>query len=167
MSSRNSKGEVYGSGRTRCYATLVYPDSAPADWRDRLASCFVPVFISPLHDQDINPDGELKKPHYHVLLMFDSMKTTDQAIEIFDQIGGVGVVRVNRVRGYARYRCHLDNPEKHIDSENDVASMCGADYSATISLASDKYTALGDMQDFCEKYNIVSFYRKSKILFLY
>ena len=67
MSSKKSSNS--GSGRTRNYATVVYPESAPSDWIDKLTECFVPAFISPLHDKDINPGGEPKKPHYHVIIM--------------------------------------------------------------------------------------------------
>ena len=55
-----------GTGRTRSYATVVYPESAP-DFLERLNDLKVPCFVSPLHDKDFNPTGEPKKPHYHVL----------------------------------------------------------------------------------------------------
>lgn len=158
MASKNSSGETYGKGRTRNFATVVYPESAPDNWKEILEQQFIPLFISPLHDKDINPTGEVKKPHYHVLIAFDNVKTTEQANSIFKLINGVGCEVVNSLRGYARYLCHLDNPEKAQYSQDDVIAMCGADYSSVIGLATDKYKALGEMQDFCEKYNIVSFY---------
>ena len=99
------------SRRTRNFATVVYPESSILNWREVLQEQFVPCFISPLHDQDVNPTGEAKKPHYHVLIMFDSVKTVEQARDIFLKIGGVGCEIVNSLRGYARYLCHLDNPE--------------------------------------------------------
>lgn len=148
--------------RTRNYATIVYPDSAPDGWQEILENEFVPAFISPLHDSDVNPNGEKKKPHYHVIIMFDSVKTKEQAQEIFNKIAGVGCDIVNSIRGYARYLCHLDNPEKHRYSELNVRSLCGADYRSTIGLTSDKYIALGEMQDFCEQYDVLSFYLLSK-----
>lgn len=148
--------------RTRNFATVVYPDSAPDGWQDILTQQFVPAFISPLHDKDINPCGEVKKAHYHVMIMFDGPKTLDQASSIFTLIGGVGCEVVQSARGYARYLCHLDNPEKVQYSQDDVKSMCGADFASVIGLATDKYKALAEMQDFCEQYNVVSFYLLSK-----
>lgn len=150
--------EKKSSGRTRTYATIVYPDSAVDNWQDILAQQFVPAFISPLHDKDINPTGEPKKPHYHVLFMFDGVKSVEQVQQIVSLINGVGVEKVNSTRGYARYLCHLDNPEKTQYSQDDVICLCGADYQGCIGLATDKYKALGEMQDFCEEYDVVSFY---------
>lgn len=148
--------------RTRNYATVVYPDSAVENWKEVLAEQFVAAFISPLHDKDINPTGEPKKPHYHVMIMFDNVKTKEQASEIFEKINGVGCEVVNSPRGYARYLCHLDNPEKHQYSIDDVCSMCGADYVGTIGLAIDKYKALTEMEEFIEEYNIKSLYALAK-----
>lgn len=157
MASKNSSGDSYGKGRTRNYATVVYPESAPSDWKEILSGMMIPAFISPLHDSDIDPDGVIKKPHYHVMIMFDSVKTLSQAQSVFDKIRGVGSEIVQSQRGYARYLCHLDNPEKHRYDQSDVTCLCGADYNAVISLVTDKYKAIGEMIDFCEEKSIISF----------
>ena len=146
-----------GAGRTRNFATVVYPESAPENWQTILGEHCVPAFISPLHDKDINPTGEQKKEHYHVLIMFEGVKTLEQAKEIIDSIGGVGVEKVNSLRGYARYLCHLDNPEKEQYNTSDVRSMAGADYMGVIGLAIDRYVAIGEMMDYCELNNVVSY----------
>lgn len=144
-------------GRTRNFACVVYPESAPADWLDVLKGQFVPGFVSPLHDADINPGGENKKHHFHVLLTFESLKTFEQASAIFQKIGGVGCEVVQSVRGYARYLCHLDNPEKAQYSPEDVIAFCGADYTSTIGLVIDKYKAVREMIAFCKEQGIESF----------
>lgn len=143
--------------RTRNFACVVYPESAPADWQDRLVEHFVPAFISPLHDRDLNPTGEIKKAHYHVIIMFDSVKTIEQAISIFDQIGGVGCEIVQSIRGYARYLCHLDNPDKAQYCTDDVRQLCGSDYVAIIGLATDKYKSIREMMIFCSQNGIFSY----------
>ena len=104
-------------GRTRNYATVLYLESAAENWRYILEQEFVPCFISPYHDKDINADGSIKKPHFHIIIMFDSVKSIDQAKAIFDKIGGVGCEKVNSIRGYARYLCHLDN-QHHIKKQH-------------------------------------------------
>ena len=145
------------SMRYRNYATVVYPESAPEKWQEILSEQFVPAFISPLHENDVNPTGEPKKPHFHVVIMFDSTKTVEQAKEIFSLIGGVGCEIVKSLRGYSRYLCHLDNPEKAQYNPEEVRSLCGADYNHTIGLAIDKYKAIREMMSFCRENNILSY----------
>lgn len=149
--------KVSGRGRTRNYATVVYPESAPEKWFEILSEQCIPCFISPLHDKDINPGGETKKPHYHIMLMYESVKTKEQATAVFDLIGGVGCEIVQSLRGYARYLCHLDNPEKYQYEPEDVKSFGGADYISIIGLVTDKYKAIGEMIDFCCDNDIYSY----------
>ena len=106
----NVQEEIMEKKRTRNYATVIYPESAVENWKVILQEQCVPALISPIHNKDINSDGELKKEHYHVIIMFDGPKTKEQAQEIFDLIGGVGSEPIKSVRAYARYLCHLDNP---------------------------------------------------------
>lgn len=146
-----------GQGRTRNFACVVYPDSAPEFWQGLLAEQAVPAFISPLHDRDLNPTGEPKKPHYHVMVMFEGVKSLDQAEDLFSVIGGVGCVKINSIRGYARYLVHADNPEKAQYSVSDVVSLCGADYVTVTALQSDKYVAISEMIDFIEENEFFSY----------
>lgn len=145
--------------RTRNFATVVYPDSdnTPDEWQEILSQQFIPAFISPLHDKDVNPTGEPKKAHYHVILMFEGKKSTEQVKEIFNLIGGVGCEKVNSIRGYSRYLCHLDNPEKAQYDQADVRSLGGADYINTIGLVTDKYKAIGEMIDYCKDNDVYSY----------
>lgn len=143
--------------RARNFATVVYPESAPSDWRDLLAAQFVPAFISPLHDKDINPGGEPKKEHYHVMVMFEGKKSEEQVRSLFELIGGVGLERVQSLRGYSRYLCHMDNPEKAQYSAEQVQQLCGADYVGAVGLVTDKYKAIGEMIDYCMENDIYSY----------
>lgn len=135
-----------GAGRTRVFAIVVYPDSAPDDWKERLTQEHVQVLISPLHDRDKNPDGSDKKPHWHVLVMFDSVKTQEQVDKLLDRVLGPNRVKVyenvNSTRGYARYLCHKDNPEKAQYADSDVVALGGADYQELVQLGSDDRSTL-------------------------
>ena len=146
-----------GKGRTRNFATVVYPESAPDNWQSILSEQCIPAFISPLHDSDVNATGEQKKSHYHVIIMFEGVKTREQAEDVFKTINGVGCEVVQSLRGYARYLCHLDNPEKAQYSPEDVRSLCGADYTGVIGLVTDKYKAIGEIILYCKENNIVSY----------
>ena len=133
---------------------MVYPESAPENWLEILGEQLIPAFVSPLHDKDIDPQNQPKKPHYHVMLMFDSMKSTEQVKEVFALIGGVGMEIVNNTRSYARYLCHMDNPEKARYKEEEVRCFGGSDYAHIIGLPSDKYASLMEMIDYFHENSI-------------
>ena len=99
--------------RFRNWTFLVYPESAPENWRDLIDNFHVQWACSPLHDSDINPDGTLKKPHFHVLLSFEGKKSFDQVKAFSDLCSGVLPIKVESLRGLVRYFAHLDNPEKY------------------------------------------------------
>jgi len=152
-----ARADAKRAGRKRNFATVFYPESVSEDWKNILSDLHIPIFISPFHDKDKNSTGEPKKPHFHVLFMFDAPKTKEQVKAIIESISGVGCEDVNTLRGYARYLCHLDNPEKEQYNSSDVISMGGADYRSVIGLATDKYIAIGEMIDFCEENDLYSY----------
>lgn len=147
--------------RKRNFACVLYEESVPPDFREIINSWHVPCFLSPYHDKDVNPTGECKKPHWHLLLTFDNVKSREQAKALFDQVDGVGCEVVESVRGYARYLCHLDNPEKAQYSLNDVVSFSGADYQNIILLETDKVKLIAEMEAFIDANQIYS-YREFK-----
>ena len=145
--------------RTRNYACMLYLDSADPNWETIISESKIPVFVSPLHDKDLNPNGEQKKPHHHILVMFDSVKTQKQAVEFFSTFGGVGCEVVNSCRAYARYLCHLDNPEKAFYSIDQVRQFGGADYLTVIGTMSDIQKCTKEMMLFVDQMQIISFHQ--------
>lgn len=143
--------------RFRNFVIVFYPDSCPANFIDIINDFHCQAFLSPLHDKDVNADGEFKKPHYHLMLMFEGNKSISQIQDFSDRLSGVLPQEVNSIRSHARYLVHLDNPDKFQYNISDVKSFCGADYSDIINLASDKYKAIFDMIQFCNDNNIVEF----------
>lgn len=146
--------------RKRNWAFIIYPEGnppAPEDWKEQLQAQFVPGFVSPLHDADQNADETEKKAHWHVMLMFKGLKSLEQVKEISDLLNGTIPQPVKDIRAYARYLCHLDNPEKAQYQPGDVISLCGADYLANIKSASDTDTAVGEMMDWVAEQGCYSF----------
>lgn len=149
------------SSRFRNFVTVVYPESAPDGWLSILADQCIPCFVSPLHGSDLDPTGEKKKPHYHVLFTFEGKKSLEQVQSVCSLIGGVGCLVVQSLRAMARYLCHLDNPDKAQYSPDDVLSFGGADYYTAINLPTDKYKIIKEMMDYC---NLTRTYAFSELL---
>lgn len=150
------KAQGITDDRSRVFASVIYPESAPTDWRERLTQWHVAAVVSPLHDKDVNPDGAIKKPHHHVLLLFDGKKSVEQLKPLLDSIGAVGKENIISTRGYARYLCHLDNPEKAQYSTADVTCYGGAEYQVLINSPSDDLKALISVFEFVRKNQIRS-----------
>lgn len=124
--------------RNTYYATIVYPESADKDWLDKLEEQHIQALISPLHDKDTDAEGNPKKPHYHVILIFESLKSKNQVQEIISEFKGVGVVPVQSLGAYSRYLCHLNNPEKAQYSIEDVKEIGGINYKECCRQNEDK-----------------------------
>lgn len=120
-----AKGKKKASAtRTRNWSLIVYPDSAPADWEKIIDSWHISWARSPLHDKDINPDAtdEDKKPHWHVVLLFDSVKSYEQVYEMTRVLNCPIPQQTNSIIGQIRYFIHLDNPEKYQYSKDDIVA---------------------------------------------
>lgn len=144
--------------RTRNYATVVYPESAPLDWMDILNDLHINAFVSPLHDRDLNKKTkEIKKPHYHVMVMFESVKTDVQAKGIFSQFGGVGCEAINSSKAYARYLCHLDDKDKEKYDVEDVRVYGSVNYDSYIEIEVPKEDVLIEIVDYISRHQGITF----------
>jgi hypothetical protein len=152
--------------RTRNWTFLVYPESAPENWRDILLDVRVPWVESPLHDSDKNPDGE-KKAHWHVAIAFEGNKSFEQVKEITDNIishqknhlgelvackGSTIPQKVTSMIGLVRYFIHLDDPDKHQYDKSEIKAYCGFDLENYFKpTQSSRYQHIGEMIDWIEE----------------
>lgn len=154
---KQDKNITTKDGRARNFACVVYPESAPENWLQIIAEAKIPVLVSPLHNRDKNPTGEPKKNHHHVISLYENKKNEEQAREFFESFGGVGCEVVKSIRGYARYLCHLDNPEKAQYDTADVLQYGGADYLDIIELPTDRLAVIREMQAWLRANEVVSY----------
>lgn len=113
--------------KKRHWAFVAYPESLPSDWLDRLCQSGLPCAISPLHDRDIDPTGETKKPHYHVILCYSGPTALSVVSRLTSSLGQPNPTALESVRGYYRYLTHKDNPDKAQYSESDIKTLNGFD----------------------------------------
>lgn len=117
--------------KKRNWAFVLYPESAPADWIERLQQTGLQCAVSPLHDLDINPTGEVKKSHYHIILCYSGPTSYNVVKQFTDSLNQPIPQALEQVRGYYRYLTHKDNPEKAQYNEADILTINGfniADY---------------------------------------
>lgn len=144
--------------RTRIWTFVCYPDSVPADWELILTERFNLKWArSPLHDSDLNADDTQKKPHWHVVLVFDGKKSYNQVKEISDTINATIPQKVHNLQGLMRYFIHLDNPEK---AQYDVKDVYAVGINTELEIYGEKETRLrimNEMRSFCESNDIREF----------
>lgn len=139
--------------RGRNWGLVLYPESLPDEWESILSQ--EPVALSPLHDKDVNPDGEMKKAHYHAVLSYKGNKSFEQIDEIARILKAPVPQRVSSLVGAVRYLVHMDNPEKYQYDSKDIRAFGGFDVEACMAMSTgDKRQMLRDMIIYIRQENI-------------
>lgn len=144
--------------RRRNWSFLVYPGPDNKNWQSTISSLHVPYIVSPLHDKDKKDNGSLKKPHYHILLLFPGKKSYTQIKTLTDKLSSPIPQPVSSVQGLVRYFAHLDDPEKAQYSIKDIKGYCGADPSIYLTLTKpNRRKILKEISEYILTEHITSF----------
>lgn len=121
----------------RCWGFVVYPESLPLNYTDIIRNTGLPMAFSPLHDKDLNPTGEEKKPHFHVICYYENPTTLSNVYEnVCKPLNATIPLKLESMRGMYRYHLHLDNPEKYQYDDRDREFFNGFDVSKVNELTS-------------------------------
>lgn len=121
--------DIQKDGRSRNWSLIVYPESAPPDWREILDQTGEKWIESPLHDKDINElSGEPKKPHWHVIISFSNKKSVKQVKAVSDLLNTPEPKKVGSLQGSVQYLWHRNNPEKYQYDKSEVIAHNGFKY---------------------------------------
>lgn len=152
MSTKKSSISLPKDERTRNWTFVVYPiegtPPAPIEWREIVDEQHIQWIESPYHDSDLNADGSLKKPHIHVLVMYEGNKSFEQVKQLTEALNAPIPQKVANVKGLVRYFVHMDNPEKHQYSKDDIRCHGGADSAEYLkATATTRYQLIKEMMD--------------------
>lgn len=147
------------SERSTNWAFIAYPESLPDNWEQLINKHHVQWICSPLHDADLNADDSEKKSHYHIIIMFESLKSFEQVKEITcDELHSTIPQIVKSMKGHIRYMIHLDNPEKAQYKREDIRCFGGADLNPYFEPTStDRFLIMDKMIDWIEENDITEF----------
>jgi hypothetical protein len=144
--------------RYRHWTCVVYPESAPQNWRDIINENHVEWIESPLHDKDIDAEGKIKKPHWHLLISFEGVKNFEQIKEITNEINAPIPQKVASAKGLVRYMIHMDDADKYQYDKSKIIAHGGADISELLKpTASSRYQMITEMAVFVREQNITEF----------
>lgn len=154
MANEKSKKDT----RTRNWTIVLYPESAPENWRSVLDEMHIEWIESPLHEDDVNANGEKKKAHWHILLMFGGVKSYEQVEELCAALNCPRPERCHNAKAMVRYMAHLDNPEKAQYNISDIIPHGGVDIAEMLRPnSSERYTLIREMISFIRDNDIVEF----------
>lgn len=109
--------------KARFFTFIVYPESAPDNWRDLLRDSLRQFLLSPLHTPDPVEDWEtgaikVLKEHHHGMMCAGNTITAKAAREILSHWEWIVMppsdhaFMVGSYRNLSRYFVHLDQPDK-------------------------------------------------------
>lgn len=143
----------------RNWAFVVYPESLPNNWEEIITDTGLPMAFSPLHDKDTNPDGSIKKAHYHVICYYEN-PTTSRAVKeyVTDRLNGTIPIKLESMVGMYRYHLHLDNPEKFQYDDRMRKFFNGFDVNKVDSLTFTEISKLlSEIQNLIRKNSILEY----------
>lgn len=131
----------------------------------------IPCAISPLHDRDVydasDPEvlkgnkceGEIKKPHWHVNLYFDSLKSFQQVIELLEPLGVKMIRNIDNRRSADRYLCHLNHVgKKFIYDTSEIVELNGGHADIIMPPTAEELRAIRDeVLDYIEREDICEY----------
>lgn len=128
--------------KKRNWAFVVYPDSAPKNWIEKLQQTGLQCAISPLHDKDKDPTDVPKKAHYHVIATYSGPTSFNVVKALTDAFNAPIPQALEQVRGYYRYLTHKDNPDKAQYDENDIQTVNGFNIADFVELSKSEVTEI-------------------------
>lgn len=141
--------------KARHFGFLLYPDSIPNDWKEKLESLGVSMAVSPLHDMDEKKDKDTwnssdvirdgkhyKKPHYHVIYIARNPVTIESVRnKIKRKLGNSSVAHVeilDYIKGSYEYLTHESKDaiakNKYIYDKKDILNINDFDIDRYITL---------------------------------
>ncbi len=143
----------------RIWACVGYPESLPIDWLDQLQLTGLQVAISPLHDKDLDPTGESKKPHYHIIINYDGPTTLNHVKELCYSLNMTIPIKLESLRGMYRYHIHIDNPDKYQYDDRDRILLNGFDPKQAEQLTIVETDKLqNELLEFIDNNDIIEYY---------
>ncbi|MGG5328909.1 hypothetical protein IGK38_003082 [Enterococcus pernyi] len=165
--------------KARYFTFLLYPESIPEDWIERLELLGVPIAISPIHDKDLSDiEGQkYKKAHYHVIYVAKNPVTAESVrIKVKRCLGDKSVAMVRIVvTSMENMYLYLTHESKDAIAKNkvkysrkDIKLINNFDIDRYITLdAEDKDDMLNEVCDLIDEYDLANMRELRRFVKLY
>ena len=144
--------------KKRNWVFILYPESAPDNWREVLQQSGLQCVISPLHDKDKDATGEDKKPHWHIIACYSGPTSYNVVNALCDSLNAPIPQALEQVRGYYRYLTHKDNPEKAQYNDLDITTINGFNITDFVELTKSEIISIKRaVQTFIREVNLLEY----------
>ena len=154
--------------KARYFTFLLYPESIPEDWIEKLELLGVPIAISPLHDKDLSDvkGQKYKKAHYHVIYVAKNPVTVDSVRKRIQRALGnksISMVQIviQSIENMYLYLTHESKDaiakNKHVYDKEDIKLLNNFDIDRYITLdVEDKDDLLNEVCDMIDEHDLAN-----------
>ena len=154
--------------KARYFTFLLYPESIPEDWIEKLELLGVPIVISPLHDKDLSDvkGQKYKKAHYHVIYVAKNPVTVDSVRKRIQRALGnksISMVQIviQSIENMYLYLTHESKDaiakNKHVYDKEDIKLLNNFDIDRYITLdVEDKDDLLNEVCDMIDEHDLAN-----------
>lgn len=110
----------------RNWTFICDPESLPTNWREILNTEQTAWVESPLHNKDVDSEGNLIKPHLHIVMMYKGARSYSHMQTVTNLLDQEAPKVVVATRGMIRFLIHEDNPSKYHYNYEEIICHGGA-----------------------------------------
>lgn len=157
----------------RKWELVLYSDSTSYNCDEVISQAknFFNEWAFVLHDKDVYEDGSPKKPHYHLIGKLPH-NFTPSGICFHLGITDSSLANISSWKGAVRYLMHLDNPEKHQYSNDEIQTNFSlvpflvqkeddtAQASQIYAYITESNPSLQEVVEYCLRKNLWSAFRR-------
>ena len=140
--------------KKKIWLYIVYPESAPEDWIESMKLTGIQFALSPLHDKDLDVMGNLKKPHWHMIVIFDGPTTFMTASSFRSITKGPYPKACQGLRGAYDYFTHANDVDKAQYEKKDIQHFNGFEMELSMK---DSFKMKKELIEIIIKENILSY----------
>lgn len=76
------------ANKARYWCGILYPENMIKDWHEEIGDLLQLPYCYCVHDRDRNSDGETRKTHVHLIIVFPNTTTYKHAMTVFNSLSG-------------------------------------------------------------------------------
>lgn len=147
--------------KTRAWTFIIWEDSTDVEQFKVAIKSQSRLGVRALyirHDRDVRANGEPKKVHWHIILIWDNSTTFNNALKTAQAVSNTKYIEpVRSLVGATRYLIHMDDPDKYQYDKDEVQTVGDVDFSELIESSRNDRIELKAMCEYIRDNGITHF----------